>query len=350
MTTIAKRARTGAGAASRTGRTLVALLLALTLLATACGSDATTTEAADGDQGASAGGVEKGSLETIALAANPWNGSRLNVAVAAQLLESELGYKAEITELDENAQWAAINAGDLNASLEIWPSGHAKNVVDFIDNPDGRVENIGLLGPVGKIGWYVPTYVIKDHPELATSEGFADPELAKLFATAETGDKGQFLAGDPSFVQYDESIITNLDLPLQVVSAGSEEALLAALDSAYSRQEPILLYLWTPHSALNAYDLTEVKLPAYSEDCYASAATDGADIACDYPPDELFKIANKDLAEQAPAAYTLIKNMSYTTKDQIEMLAAVETDGLTVEEAAAQWITDHPDVWKTWLP
>ena len=55
-------------------------------------------------------------------------------------------------------------------------------------------------------------------PELATWEGFADPEQAKLFATAETGDKGQFLAGDPSWVQYDEEIIPNLGIAMQVVT------------------------------------------------------------------------------------------------------------------------------------
>ena len=57
---------------------------------------------------------------------------------------------------------------------------------------------MGLLGPEAKIGWYVPTFVVDEHPELATWEGFKDPELAKLFATAETGDLGQFLMGDPT--------------------------------------------------------------------------------------------------------------------------------------------------------
>jgi len=321
----------------RSLRPLVALAAALALLATACGGS--------GDSESASGGGGDNSDETITLAVNPWNGSAVNVAVASQLLENELGYSVETIDVDENAQWASINTGDISASLEVWPSGHAQNVADFIDNADGNVENAGLLGPVGKIGWYIPTYMVDQHPELATWEGFADPELAKLFATAETGDKGQFLGGDPSFVQYDEDIISNLGLSLEVVYAGSEEAILAGLDAAYNREDPILIYLWTPHSAHNAYDLTEVKLPDYSDGCYDTADAGGVD--CDYPADALFKIISADVGGDAAS---LLENMSYTTADQVEMLASVETDGKTVDEAAAAWIEAHKDVWSTWLP
>ena len=87
----------------------------------------------------------------------------------------------------------------------MWPSGVVEEEQAFID--DGKVVNIGPLGAVGQIGWYVPDYVLKDHPRLATWEGLKDPETAKLFATAETGDKGRFLATDPSYSQYDEAIV-----------------------------------------------------------------------------------------------------------------------------------------------
>ncbi len=292
--------------------------------------------------------VETGDLGTIRLAVNPWNGSAVNVEVAKQLLESEFGYSVETVDIDENAQWAAINTGDLHASLEVWPSGHAQNVADFIDNPDGSVADIGLLGPVGTIGWFTPTFAVDQYPALATWEGFLDPELAGMYATAETGDLGQFLGGDPSWVQYDDDIIANLGLHLEVVWAGSEEAILAAIDASISREQPVLVYFWTPHSAFNAYDLTQVELPAYSDECYATADADGVD--CAYPADPLFKIAWSGLEEAAPAAWSLLSNMSYTTADQIFMLAAVESDGKSVEEAAAEWIAANESTWSAWLP
>lgn len=283
----------------------------------------------------------------IKLAENPWSASRINVAVAKIILEEELGFPVEVVTIDENAQWAAIASGDIHASLEVWPSGHAENIKQYIEE-QGVVENGGPLGVIGKIGWYIPSYLLEEHPELATWEGFTDPELAALFRTAETGDKGQFLAGDPSWVQYDADIIKNLGLNLQVVVAGSEEALLAALDSAYSRKEPILFYFWTPHSIHAKYDLTEVKLPEYSEECYAKADAGGVD--CDYPPDVLFKIFWSGLKDYAPEAYQLLKNFNYTNKDQIEMIAMVELEDKPVEEAARAWLEKNEDRWKAWLP
>lgn len=282
----------------------------------------------------------------LKLVSNPWSASELNVAVARILLEEQLGYQVEVIQLDESTQFPAIGGGDAHASLEVWPSGHAADKATYIDEQK-VVEDGGPLGPVGKISWYVPQYVIDQHPELASWEGYQDPALASLFATAETGDKGQFLAGDPGWTQYDGDIIRNLGLDLQVVVAGSEEAVLAALDAAYSRQDPILFYFWTPHSIHARYDLTPVQLPPYSEACYAKAESGGVD--CDYPPDVLYKIFWSGLKDYAPEAYTFLKNMNYSTEDQIQMIAAVELDGKSVDQAAREWIDGHEATWKAWL-
>lgn len=284
---------------------------------------------------------------TIKLAENPWSGSSVNVNVAKILLEKELGYTVEIVAIDENAQWASLSNGDLSASLEVWPSGHAENVKQYI-NDQKVVENAGELGVVGKIGWYIPTYLLADHPELATWEGFQTPENAAMFATAETGDKGQFLGGDPSWVQYDEQIIGNLGLNLQVVYAGSEQAILAAVDAAYGRQDPVLIYFYKPHSAFAKYDLTNVALPEHTDDCYAKADSGGVD--CDYPTDVLFKIVWAELKDKAPDAYQLLKNMNYSTDEQVSMIADVDANGKTAAQAAQTWIDNNEAKWKAWLP
>ena len=314
---------------TRTGWAWLAVVTTLALLATACG------------------GAAKPKV-TIKLAENPWTGSSVNVNVAKLLLEKELGYTVEIVQIDENAQFPALAKGDLSATLEIWPSGHAKDYDEYIKT--GKVEDIGELGVVGKIGWFIPTYVLKDHPELATWEGFKDPNNAAMFKTAETGDAGQFIGGDPSFVQYDEALIKNLGLNFRVVFAGSEQAELAALDAAYSRQDPFLFYFWTPHSAHAKYDLTNVTLPEYAEACATASATDPATRDCDYPTDVLYKAAWAGLKEAAPEAYTLLKNMNYTTENQIALLAEVDTNGKTAAEAAQMWIDANKSVWEKWLP
>ena len=282
-------------------------------------------------------GPDLGEITTIQLIANPWSGSAANIQVAAQLLE-QIGYDVEITDLDENAQWSAINTGELHASLEVWPSGHAQNRIDFIDNPDGNVVDAGLLGPIGQIGWYLPAYMIDQNPALASAEGFTDPALAALFATAETGDAGQILHGDPSWVTFEQDIIDDFGLQLEIVYAGSEEALLAAFDSAFAREDAVLSYFWTPHSAFSTFDLVELELPL---------DPDGNKY---YPADNLFKIVWAGLEDGAPAAWEFLHNFNYSTADQVSMLGAIDAQGKSVEEAAADWIAANEATWGAWIP
>jgi glycine betaine/proline transport system substrate-binding protein len=324
---------------------LFLMLLLLMLLVGACVAPAAPSAPAS-EADAPAASAPDSSKLTIKLAESPWSASELNVEVARILIEEQLGYPVDIVGIDENAQWPAIASGDLHASLEVWPSGHAANVAEYIEKQQVVVDG-GPLGVVGKIGWYIPTYMLEQDPALASWEGFTTPEAAALFSTAETGDKGQFLAGDPSFVQYDADIIRNLGMDFQVVNAGSEEAILAALDSAVSREAPLLFYFWTPHSVHAKYDLTEVALPPYSDECYALAESGGVD--CDYPSDTLFKIFWTGLETEAPDVYALLSNMNYSTEEQIAMIAAVELDGKSVEEAAREWINANEATWQGWL-
>jgi glycine betaine/proline transport system substrate-binding protein len=288
-----------------------------------------------------------GNKPTITLAQNPWLSSRLNVAVAKIILEEKMGYPVTVTEIDEYAQWNALAKGDVQASLEVWPSGHMDDVKKYIDDQK-TVDNGGLLGPVGKIGWFIPTYMLQSHPDLATWEGLKKPENVALFKTSATGDKGQFLTGDPSWTQHDTDIIKNLGLNLQVVALGSEKAMLNTVEAAYDKRQPILFYFWTPHSFHYKYDLTAVALPPYSDTCYAKAAAGGID--CDYPTDPLFKILWPGLKTTAPQVYQFLKSFNYTTRDQIQMMAKVDFDGKSIDDVARDWVNTHESVWKSWLP
>jgi len=321
------------------------LFLALALLA-ACGDGTASTTTVDGDTGdTTATTAPSGEPQpTITIVANAWTASALNAEVAKQLIETEFGYPVEIVAIDENTMFTGLSDGSLDAVLELWPSGISADEQAFLD--DGSVVNIGELGAVGQIGWFVPQYVIDEHPELATWEGFLDPELAALFATAETGDLGRFLATDPSYSQYDEPIVANLELPLKVIYSGSEAATVAELDARVAANEPIVMYWWTPTAAYAKYNLVQVELPEYSDECYA----DPAAVDCAYPPDVLIKLASAQLEEKAPDVWAFLGAFQQTNEDQLSMLPAVEIDGEDAADIAAQWIADNEAVWSTWLP
>lgn len=344
----------------RRGIRIAAALLSITLVAAACGSDdddaddAGDTAAATADESASAPAedtaADTGSVEAtgegISLAVNPWTGSAVNANVAKVVLEA-LGTPVELVDIDENAAWVGMDAGDIDATLEIWPSGHAADYEQYITEK-GSIVDIGLLGPAAKIGWYVPSFVVEEHPELATWEGFKDPELAKLFATAESGDNGQFLMGDPSYVTYDEQIIANLELPLTYVVAGSEAALLTAIDQSIADQKPLLLQFWQPHWKQNMVELTEVALPEVTDECLASAAAADGMYACDYPADPLYKAASAGLEAKNALAFKVLSNLELTTEQQNTIAGYIDADGMDPLAAAQQWVSENPDVVAAW--
>jgi glycine betaine/proline transport system substrate-binding protein len=339
----------------------LAAALALSLVAAACGSDddgggsadtgggaeATTGgSAAPADSAAPAGGGD----EVVRLAVNPWTGSAVNANVAKAVIEQSGLGTVELVDIDENAMWPAISAGDsLDGVLEIWPSGHAADYETYITGNKGIVDG-GLLGPDAKIGWYVPTFVVDEHPELATWEGFKDPELAGLFKTAESGDLGQFLMGDPSYVSYDEQIIENLELPLKFVTAGSEAALITAIQNSIADEQPLLLQFWQPHWLQSQVELTEVELPEFTDECAASAAANDGGYACDYPVDKLYKAFSDKLEEKAPNSFQVLSNLQLTTEQQNEIAALIDGEGMSAADAAKQWVDANQDVWQAWLP
>jgi glycine betaine/proline transport system substrate-binding protein len=330
-------------ATTRFGR-FAALALVLGVTAAACSDAGSTSEPA----GTGSGGALPGEGVTVSIAVNPWTGSAANANVAAVLLEQQLGYTVELTELDEFAQFPELASGGLDATLEVWPSGHAEDYATYIDAADGGVVDGGELGVVGNIGWFIPSYLLTDHPELATWEGLNDN--VELFQTAESGDKGQMLDGDPSFVSYDKEIAENLGLDYEVVVAGSEAALLTQLEDAYANEDPILLYWYTPHWANQVYDMTEVELPAVSDACLDAATNNNGDgYACDYAPDVLYKAFNADLETKAPAAFAFLSAMSYANEDQEAIAFSIDQDGLTPEEAAQQWVDENADIWQPWV-
>ena len=309
------------------------LVAVIALFVTACGSD--TKKSSTGSGG--------GDGQTITLARNAWTASAINVEIAKQLIEQELGNNVKIVDIDENAMFSGMDSGDIDATLEIWPSGVVAEEQAFIDG--GGVVNVGDLGAVGQIGWYVPDYVLKDHPDVATWEGLKDPDTAKLFATAETGSKGRFLATDPSYSQYDESIVKALELPFEVKYSGSEAATVAELDSKAANEEPVIMYWWTPTAAVAKYDLKQVELPKYTEECYANPDT----VDCAYPEDVLFKAASAKLEAKDPKVFSFLEKFQMTNDDQLGMLPAVEIDKQPAAEVAAQWIKDNKATWEKWF-
>jgi glycine betaine/proline transport system substrate-binding protein len=310
----------------------------------ACGSSSKPSTS-----GTTTGGDGKKLSGSITLAVNPWDGSAANANVAKVILEKQ-GMTVKLTDIDENAAWPALDKDSIDANLEVWPSGHAEDISTYIKTKKTVVDG-GLIGPTGQIDWFIPKFVADAHPEYKTWEGLKTAAAAKYFATAETGDKGQFLLGDPSYVSYDADIIKNLDLPFKVVVGGGEAALITALDTAFKEKTPLLFYFYNPQWANAKYDLVKVELPAITPECTKSAEGQGKDhkYACAYPPDHLFKAISAKLESKNAAAFDFLEKMKWTDNDQNTVTKYKNVDGMTMAAAAQKWVDENESVWKAWL-
>ncbi len=321
----------------------IALGAVLTLALGAC-SDVEDPEEGDSATGATDGATTEAAQcgsETITIAVNPWTGAAVNAHVAKTVMEQEMGCTVELVDMDEFAQFPALAQGDVDATLEVWPSGHAKDYKQYIEGDAGVVDG-GELGVVGNIGWWTPTYVVEQNPDVASWETLKGNE--SVF-------DNRFTGCDPTFSIFDEEIVENLELDLEVSYAGSEAACLAALEQVYEKEEPILMYFWSPHWAQAKYELTEVELPPYDDAC-AEAATneDGDGYACDYAEDVLYKAFSDQLETKDPAAFEFLSNLSYTNEDQNGIALAVDDGGESLADAAPAWADENEDVWSAWLP
>jgi glycine betaine/proline transport system substrate-binding protein len=278
--------------------------------------------------------------KTVTLSVQSWVGAQSNVAVAQYLLEHQLGYRVDTVQVDEIPAWDALSQGRVDAILEDW--GHPDQEKRYVEDKK-TIASGGQLGVTGHIGWYVPTYFAKQHPDVTDWKNL--DKYADQLRTAESGGKGQLLDGSPSYVTNDKALVDNLKLNYQVVFAGSEAAQITQMKQFAKEKKPFLTYWYSPQWLFKKVPMTEVKLPAYKEGCDADAAK----VACAYPHTPLRKFLNADFAKSGGKAAAFLKKFKWTTEDQNEVSLMIANDKLTAQEAAKKWVDSHASTWRAWL-
>ncbi|WP_203921111.1 ABC transporter substrate-binding protein [Rugosimonospora africana] len=277
---------------------------------------------------------------TVNLADNPWVGYEADVAVISYLATNKLGCTVKKQNINEQVSWQGFASGTVDVILENW--GHDDLKKQYIDQQKVAVED-GETGNQGVIGWYIPPWLAQAHPDILDWHNLN--KYADEFKTSESGGKGQFLDGDPSYVTNDDALVKNLHLNFKVVYAGSEDALIQAFRTAEEQKKWVIGYFYEPQWFLNEVKLVHIKLPAYTPGCDADAQK----VACDYQPFDLDKIVSKKFADSGSPAATLVKNFRWTNTDQNDVARDIAENKMSDDAAAKKWVDAHPDVWQSWL-
>jgi glycine betaine/proline transport system substrate-binding protein len=276
----------------------------------------------------------------VNIAVNNWVGYEADAFVVGQLASQRLGCLVNYVYVDEQISWQGFASGQVDAVLENW--GHPE-LIDLYVKKLHVAQDAGSIGITGKIGWYVPPWMKKKYPDITSWKNLN--KYATKFKTSESDGKGQLLDGDPGFVTNDEALVKNLKLNYKVVFAGSEAALIQAFRAGEAQKKPVIGYFYSPQWFLAEVPLVKVSLPPYKDGCDA----DPAKVACDYPDYPLHKIVSDQFAKADSTGYRLIKNFSWSDKDQNLVAKYITEDGLPPEDAAQKWIDANPDKVNAWL-
>lgn len=318
--------------ARRTSLAAGAAVLALGLAA--CGGGNIDNSSSTG---AASGGKECGDLR---IAVNPWTGYVSNAHVIGYVAQTKLGCKVTYPDVKEEVGWQGMASGSIDTIVENW--GHADLTKKYVEEQK-TVQDAGLTGNEGIIGWYVPPWMAQKYPDITDWKNLN--KYADLFKTTESGGKGQLLDGDPSYVTNDEALVTNLKLNYKVVTGGSEAALITGFRQAEKNQTPLLAYFYEPQWFFAEMKLVKVNLPPYTDGCDA----DPKKVACDYPPYKLNKLIATKFAESGSPAVDLIKNFQWTNDDQNQVSEMIANENMSPDDAAKKWVEANPDKVDAWL-
>jgi len=318
---------------SRRLATMVTIVAALALGLTACGGSniqkSTTTS-----------GKSCGNLR---IAVNAWTGYYADAWVIGELAAKKLGCNVSYVKLAEEPSWNAMANGTVDTIVENW--GHDDLVKKYITEQH-VVQDAGLTGNKGIIGWFVPPWMAQKYPDITSWKSLN--KYASMFKTSESGGQGQMLDGDPSYVTNDQALVKNLHLNYKVVVGGSEAALIQSFRNAEKNKTPLLAYFYEPQWFFSEMKLVHVNLPTYSSDPKV-CPTAPSQIRCDYPPYNLNKLVSTKFAQSGSPAYTLVKNFHWTNADQNLVATYIAKDGMSNAAAADKWIAANQSLVDQWL-
>lgn len=278
------------------------------------------------------------SKDPIKLTLHDWTGQLITTQIMGEVLK-KAGYNVEYVQADYIAQFAGLQSGDLHIAMEMWETT-GKDAMEA-SLKTGKTVDLGETGMDAKEEWWYPHYMKEKCPGLPNWEALKDEKCAEAFSTAETAPKGRYLGGPVTWGGYDDERAEALDLPFEVIHAGTDAALFAELESAYQRKAPIMLWVYAPHWAVAKFKGEWVEFPKYTDACYKDPKWgSNPDMAydCGKPFGWIKKVGWKDGEAKWPGAYEAVRNFKIKNDEMSQLIVEVDLNKKKLEDVVATWI------------
>ncbi len=288
-----------------------------------------------------------GSDDAIIIPTHNWSSQIVMSHVVGQLFE-KLGCTVEYTSTDSQAVYEAVRIGDATIELEVWEGSFATSFNTALDK--GGILDAGSHAAVTREEWWYPEYVEELCPGLPDWEALA--ACAQKFSRPDSSGKGVYVDGPVEWL-HDVARIDALGMDFKQINVGSAAALWAELEAAAKKNEPIVMFNWSPNFTDALYGGSFIEFPAFHEKCKTDASwgvNPSATNDCGSPAGGyLKKAAFHGMPIKWPAAYKALTRISFTTNQIGTMAVFVDVDELEHDEAAARWIEENEEVWNSWL-
>nr|WP_203634399.1 ABC transporter permease/substrate binding protein [Streptomyces sp. SID10815] len=270
------------------------------------GGTSGTTAAADGTN------VGKG--KKITLGYIPWDEGVASTFLWKEILEQR-GYQVEARQFDAGPLYTSLAQGSVDFETDSWlPTTHAQ----YWKKYGKQLDDLGSWYDQTSLELTVPSYM-KDVDSLADLKGKAAEFGGKI-----TGIESS--AGEMALLKSKVLKEYGLDKEYKVVDS-STPAMLAELKRAYSKKEPIVVTLWSPHWAYSDYGLKKLKDPKG-----AWGKGDG-----------VHTLARKGFAADNPVVGKWLKDFKLGEKQLTGLEAEINKAGKgRQQDAVRSWLKSNP--------
>ncbi|MFT7526241.1 MAG: glycine betaine/proline transport system substrate-binding protein [Gammaproteobacteria bacterium] len=276
-----------------------------------------------------------------------WDSAAIVTQVSKFLMEQ--GYGCDVTAVPSDTTPAMTSLAENNEPdivTELWINS-AGDAYQKLKAGGNIVELTSVLDPGGVEGWWLPTYLVEAHPELATIEGvMANPELVGgMFNNCPDG-WGCRIVNDNLIRAFDLE-----DSGIKVFNHGSGETLATSMAAAYQREEPWFGYYWGPTTPMGKFAMTSIDLGEYSEEIHQANQNANAPNpkASAFPSAPVVTVVTKDFMEANPDIAELMSKVTFKTVTMSQLLAWKEDNNASNEEAAVYFLKNNPDEWRGWI-
>lgn len=261
-----------------------------------------------------------------------------------------IGYNVEYVRIDYTAQIPALETGDVDVSTAIWDTTGWTNLTDAVGS--GNVVNYGSTGVKVVEGWWYPAYLTESCPGLPDWEALKEEACVQALSTLETEPRGRFIDAPADWETDAQTRMDALGIPIEAVSSGSPVTLIATIQAAVDKKEPVMGWGFVPHWFFEKVEGGFVKLPDGPDACYDDPAygpNPDATFDCGYTPGFVWKLGSAKLAEKAPEASRYLHLFQMTTSDVAEATDRIENGREDIADVAAEWVDAHSADWQGWI-